>query len=465
VNSLAKSIASLNGQIVAAHGQGLQMPNDLLDKRDALINELGNHVAVSTVSEDSGAVTVSIGSGQVLVTNTTANTMSVAAGTSDRSELRLVLSGQAAPVDVSNYVSGGTIGGLMQLQHGLLTPAQNSLGQIALSIATLANQQQQAGLDLSGNFGSPMFSVTPVSVVPATANAGTAAVAVTRSSLSGITANDYDLRYTGSAWQLLRHDNGTVVPMTGSGTVADPFKADGLSMVVSGTPAAGDSVMIRPTHDVVTGLNLLLTSPDQIAAAAPVLTSAAPANSGTGTIDAGTVTSPGSWVKGKYTLQFTGASAWQVVNASNTVVASGSYTAGAAINFNGMQVHVSGTPAAGDSFSIADNSSGSGDGRNARALADALNGKALAGGTLSISDVAGGLVGDVGVKSSQAQAGRDAQQAVLTDANNALSNASGVNLDEEAANLLRYQQAYQAAARIISAAQSMFQALLDATHG
>ena len=87
----------------------------------------------------------------------------------------------------------------------------------------------------------------------------------------------------------------------------------------------------------------------------------------------------------------------------------------------------------------------------------------MAGGTLSVTDAIGGLVGSIGVQSNQSQAGRDAQSAVLDDANSALSNASGVNLDEEAANLVRYQQAYQAAARIITAANEMCQSLLDAT--
>jgi flagellar hook-associated protein 1 FlgK len=463
VNSLAQSIATINQQIVAASGSGLQQPNDLLDKRDALVAELGQHVAVTTVTEDSGAMSVYIGSGQTLVTNTTASKLSVVAGTSDRSEQHLMLSGAAAPTDVSGFISGGTIGGLLQLQSSLLTPAQTTLGQIATTITTLANQQQQAGLDLSGNFGGPLFAVPAPTAVAAQDNQGTAAASVTISDVSALTSFDYSLRYNGSGWSLQRQDNGVAVAMTGSGSVADPFKVDGLSIVLTGTPQAGDSLLVRPTHDAVAGLSVLITSPDKVAAAAPLLTAAATTNTGTGTINDGIVTTPGSWVRGSYTLAFTSASAWQVTDSSNAVVASGSYTAGGNISFNGMTVAVSGAPATGDSFSINDNSNGSGDGRNARALTDLLDSKVMAGGTISVADAIGGLVGTIGVQSSQAQAGRDAQSAVLTDANSALSNATGVNLDEEAANLLRYQQAYQAAARIITAANQMFQALLDAT--
>ena len=465
INSLSQSVATLNQQIVAAHGSAMQAPNDLLDKRDALLTELGNHIAINTVTEDNGAVSVSIGSGQVLVTNTTANKLSVAAGTADRSELHLMLGGAVAPTDVSNFISGGTVGGLLQLQSGLLTPAQNALGQVAVAITTLANQQQQAGLDLNGNFGGPLFSVAAPTSSAASTNQGTAAATVTRSNLASLTSFDYDLRYNGTAWSLLRHDNGAPVTMTGSGTALDPFQADGLSIVLSGTPQAGDSLLIRPTHDVVAGLGVLISSPDKIAAAAPLLTAPAVTNTGSGTIDDGTVTNQAGWVRGSYTLAFTAANAWQVRDSSNAVVASGAYTPGGSISFNGMQVAVSGAPAAGDTFSIKDNSNGTGDGRNARALADLLDSKTLAGGSLSVTDAIGSLVGDIGVKSNQAQAGRDAQAAVLSDANSALSDATGVNLDEEAANLVRYQQAYQAAARIITAANTMFQSLLDATRG
>ncbi len=463
VNSLSQSIATLNQQIVAASGSGLQQPNDLLDKRDALVAQLSQHVAVNTVVEDNGAMSVYIGSGQSLVANTTASRLSVVSGATDRSEQHLILSGPAAPTDVSGFISGGTIGGLLQLQTGLLTPSQNALGRIAVTIATLANQQQQAGLDLSGNFGAPLFGMPAPLVVAAAGNLGTAGASVTASNVSALTTFDYDLNYNGSGWSLRRHDNGAPVTMTGSGTLADPFRADGLSMVLSDTPQAGDGLLIRPTHDTVAGLKALINSPDAIAAAAPLLTAAASGNAGTGSIDDGKVPTPGAWVRGSYTLAFTSGSAWQVKDAGNTVVASGSYVAGGNISFNGMTVAVSGAPAAGDSFSINDNSNGTGDGRNARALADLLDGKVMNGGTLSVADAIGGLVGNIGVQSNQSQAGRDAQAAVLTDANNALSNATGVNLDEEAANLLRYQQAYQAAARIITAANDMFQALIDAT--
>lgn len=462
INILANGVASLNEQIVAAKGSAQGPPNDLLDQRDALLSELGSHVGFTTLAEDNGAVTVTIGSGQLLVRNNVVNTLTVAPSPQDPSAQRLMLGGATALTDVTGIVAGGSVGGLLQLQSSLLTAARNSLGRVAVSLATVANQQQAAGLDLNGNFGGPLFALPAPTVVSSAANTGYASATATITDLSALTSADYSLQYQSAGWSLIRCDTGAVVPMTGTGTAEDPFRADGLAIVRSGAPNVGDSMLIRPTHDVIPGLRVLISSPDLIAAASPLVTTAEPGNSGGATISDGVVPVPGNWVRGKYTLSFTDASSWQVVDAASNVVASGPYSSGGTISFNGMEVSVSGTPAAGDEFVIADNSSGGGDSRNAQALSRALTGGLLASGTLSITDAAGAMVGDIGLQSSQAQAARDAQSTVFDDANNALSNATGVNIDEEASNLLRYQQAYQAAARVIAASDSMFQSLLDA---
>jgi flagellar hook-associated protein 1 FlgK len=463
VSQLAANIADLNKQIIAARGSGLSEPNDLLDQRDNLVNQLSEHLSVSTVAEANGGLNVYIGSGQVLVTGTTANTLAVAPGEFDRSQPRLTLSGYATPADVTGTISGGTLGGLIQLRSQLLQSTANSLGQIALTVASLTNQQQAAGLDLNGNPGAAMFATGGVQVLNSGFNTGSATLSATRTNIGALTTADYQLRYNAGAWSVVRTDNSTSVTATGAGTVASPLVFDGLSIVVSGTPQNGDAFLVRPTGNVIAGLKTLLTAPEQVAAAAPLLTSAAVSNTGTGAISDGALISGASWVRGNYTLQFTSTGNWQIVNASNAVVATGAYTAGAAINFNGMSVSVTGAPAAGDSFAINDNVNGKGDGRNARAMIDLLGSNVLNGGTVSAADAAGRLAGLIGVQSSQAANGRDAQNLVLQDATASMQSVSGVNLDEEGADLVRYQQAYQAAAKVIAAAKDMFDTLLAAT--
>jgi flagellar hook-associated protein 1 FlgK len=464
VTTLASSIASLNKQIVSALGINQQPPNDLLDQRDQLISQLATHVNVTTVAQSDGAINVFIGTGQSLVMNGNASSMGLGADQFGVNSQRLLLRTGASVTDVTDSISGGNMGGLLQFRSQMLLPARNVLGQVATALASQVNGQQAAGLDLQGQVGGPMFNIGGVTTVPSTLNAGSATATVTRGNVAAITSADYQLLYDGTAWTMTRSDTGANVPLAGAGSNLSPFTADGLSIVIGGgTPQAGDRFLVQPTASAVSGLSLAITQPEKVAAAAQLLTSAASSNAGSGTIDAGTVTNTGAWTRGNYTLTFTAANAWKITDSSGATVTTGAYTAGQAIAFNGMRVAVSGAPATNDSFSIKDNAGGTGDNRNALAMASLLGKPWLNGGTASLSDTVGRMIGDIGVQTGQAQSGRDAQQVILQDANSAYSNLSGVNLDEEAANLVKFQQAYQAAAKVIAVSNSLFQSLLDAT--
>ena len=463
ISTIATNIAALNQRIVAAQGINQQPPNDLLDQRDRLLSDLATHVSVSTLTQSDGSMSVFMGNGQVLVMNGAASKLTVSGDQYAATRTRMMLQSPAGSIDVTDALSGGTVGGLLQFRSEMLDPTRNAVGLTAVTLANLVNTQQAAGLDLRGQIGSDLFAVGAVAVSVSNLNAGSASASVTRSDPGALTAADYQLLYDGSAWQLSRLDTGAAVAMSGTGTAADPFLADGLAVVVSGAPQSGDRLLIEPTRAAVPGMSVLLTQPEKIAAAAPLLTSSSPANTGTASIDAGAVPDTAAWVRGSYTLSFNTATTWQVTDAASNVVASGSYTSGSSISFNGVKVAVSGAVAAGDSFRIQDNANGGGDNRNALQIATVLGKPILNGGTVTLSDTVGRLIGDIGVRTSQAQSGRDAQQVVMNDANTAMTNVSGVNLDEEAANLVRYQQAYQAAAKVISVANSLFQSLLDAT--
>jgi len=362
---------------------------------------------------------------------------------------------------VTGQISGGTLGGTLQFRSQMLDPARNSLGQIAVVLSNAINTQNQAGLDQSGNPGGAIFAVGGVGVLPDSGNAGNSTVTATVADANAITSDDYLLRYDGASWSLTDASSGASVQLTGNGTNASPFTADGLSIVVGAGAQAGDSYMVEPTRGAVSGMQVLMSDPSQLAAAAPLLTSAASSNTGSGSIDAGSVPDSADWVRGNYTLTFTTATTWQATNAAGVVVGNGAYTSGSPIDFNGVQVTVSGAPASGDSFSINDNGSGSGDNRNLTVMAGLLD-QALIGGTTSINDAASQMVTGIGIQTSQAQSGTTAQQSVLTDASNAQQSISGVNLDEEAANLVQYQQAYQAAAEVINVASTLFKSIITA---
>jgi flagellar hook-associated protein 1 FlgK len=247
--------------------------------------------------------------------------------------------------------------------------------------------------------------------------------------------------------------------MTGAGTAGSPFLADGMSIVVGGTPADGDRFKLQPTAGAIAGMNVLITDPASIAAAAPIRSAAGISNAGTGLISAGEVLDPTNvQLRSGVTLQFIDATHYSVNGAGSFT-----YTAGGNIDVNGWRVAITGAPQAGDTFTVSDNIGGVGDNRNALELAGLLGKGVLTNGTESLTSATSRLVGSIGVATNQAQVGRDAQQIILDDAVATRESVSGVNLDEEAANLMRYQQAYAAAAQVIRVTQELFDTLMNAT--
>jgi len=450
INSDASAIANLNTQIAAGLSQTGQPPNDLLDKRDTLLNDLSSHVGVNVVSQTDGTVSVFIGTGEPLVLSGTAAKLTTQRDGYNSSELGISFTNPAGNVDVSSNLTGGTIGGLLQVRSQMLDPAINQLGKIAAIVVQTVNAQHQSGTDLNGNPGQPLFSIGGPVVLPATTNAVGGSLTVTTTNAAQLTGEDYVLEYKSGAWSLRDSNSGASVALAGAGTLASPFTANGLSIVVNGTPTANDHYLIRPTAASVQGMGVLISDPNAVAAASPVRASAGTANSGGASIASLKVTSSTNpALQTPATIQFTSATTYTINGGgSNT------YTPGSPITANGWSLSLTGTPATGDQFSVGSNANGSGDNSNALAIANSLS---------SANSQIGAFVGQIGVQTSQAQSGRDAQSSIHDENVSALDSVSGVNLDEEAANMLQYQQAYQAAAQVIRVTQTMFQSLLDAT--
>ncbi|MGH8175201.1 MAG: flagellar hook-associated protein FlgK [Steroidobacter sp.] len=462
VTSLARSIAQLNQEITSGYAQTGQPPNDLLDQRDALIDELATHINVNVVEQENNSVSVFIGNGQPLVVGQTAATVVASADPYDPTRNIVAVQSASGVADITSSLSGGTLGGVLDFRTQMLDPARNTLGRLSIAVTEVMNEQHRAGMDLNGNLGGDFFAVGGAEVRSNSNNAGTSAAAVTRidGAVSALTTSDYLMTYTAGGWNLRRMDNGAAVAMTGSGTGADPFVADGLSIVTSGVPAVGDRLLVKPTVDAVSGMRVLVSSAAEIAAAAPIVTAATAGNIGSATISAGEVidaTHP--QLRSPVSITFT--SATQYTISGDPAVYT--YSAGSDIDVNGWRVQINGAPTAGDGFTVSNNLTGSGDNRNALKLAAVMTQPVLNGGTTSLNAGAGQLVGEIGVKTNQAQITRDAQKVVADESAAALQSVSGVNLDEEAANLIRYQQAYMAIAQMIRVADTIFQSVLDAT--
>ena len=463
INTLASGIANLNAQITQALNSTGQTPNTLMDQRDTMIDQLSQYVTVNTAGQSDGSLNVYVGSGQALVTGSQAQTLTAFQDpyNSSRHDIGLVNNGTTA--DITSEMTGGSLGGLLSVRSQVLTPAQNTLGQFSVGLATIVNQAQQSGMDLTGAPGQPMFAVGGVITAPAVSNTGNASLTVSRTNLSALTPDDYRLTMTGGSWQLTDTTTGQNVALSGAGTAASPLQAAGLSIVVSGTANNGDSIQIRPTAGASAGLAVLLTSPSQIAAASSLTTTPATANTGNAVVSSTGVTNPATFVPGAYMLTFTSSTQYQVTNGAGATVASGTYTSGTPITFSGAQITLTGTPANGDTFAVGPaSSSNTGDNSNAFAMIDALSASTLNGGSTSLTNVANNLVSQMGVLTQHAQSNASAQQAVNQSAKDARNNLSGVNLDEEAAKMVQYQQAYQACAQMIQVSDTMFKSLITA---
>jgi flagellar hook-associated protein 1 FlgK len=458
INVIAQGIARLNGDISVALQNTGQAPNDLLDQRDLLIDELSTKVSVSVVAEGDASLNVFVGNGQPLVLGTTASQVTTAPDTVDPERLRLALQTPAGTVDISRSISGGSLGGLMDFRREMLDPARNELGRITLAVANQVNAQHREGMDLTGALGGDFFNVGSVGVNGATGNNGNATVTATRTDLGAITAHDYILQRTTTGYTMRRADTGGSVAFTGTGTLADPILVDGMSIVVGAGIQTDDQYLVRPTRDAIQGFSVAITDPARVAAAAPIRAAAATTNSGTGTITNGEVLDSGNaGLLTTVNIVFTSASTYSVNGGADQA-----FTAGSNIDINGWRVAIGGAPATGDTFTVRNNAGAVGDNRNAFALADAMRAGVIENGTVSVSAAVERMTGNLGLATRSAQLNRDAEGIINEGDIAARDSISGVNLDEEAANMLRFQQAYAASAQIISVANSLFDTLLNA---
>ena len=464
INGIGQAIGAVNNRIQSASAGANTPPNDLLDERDRLIDELSGYVSVSTLSQDDGSTSVFIGTGQNLVIGTNVNSLVVTNNSqaTDHKEVSISLAGGSSAV-ITDQVSGGKLGGLLRFRNEVLDPAQNSLGLVAIGLAQHFNEEHVTGMDLDGDLGGNYFAVASPETLGDPGNTGT--VSVTFNDVSDVLNHEYRLSYNGAAWEIDDLNTGTNTVLGAAG----PFTHDGLDIAVGVGPAAGDVYRLRPARQGASAISTLVNDTRDIAAAEAVRTMEASVNTGTGHIGEGAqLTSTGTSMAAlPVTLSYDTANlrfdiAGGGTIAYNPAIDSGSTLTVTIAGLGDFSFEMSGTPANGDVFTLEDNSGGVGDNRNALRLAALQNSRVLFGDTASLADAYGYMVADIGTQTHQAGSNADVQEQLLTQAQNAKSAVSGVNLDEEAADLVRFQQAYSAAAQVIATANTLFDTLLGA---
>jgi flagellar hook-associated protein 1 FlgK len=480
INTYASQIAALNDKIgKLSAGDQQNLPNDLLDQRDQLVMDLNKQVKATVVQGDNNSLTISIGSGQPLVVGTQAFQLAATTSATDqtRVEIGYVTGNKVVPID-SNSLQGGALGATLDFRKNTLDPAQNAFGRVAIAVAQTVNDQHHLGLDANGNPGADFFTIPDAAVTKNVNNNITSTTAVTAkvSDATQLTTSDYKVDFDGTHYNVTRLSDNKKTAISPFPQTT-PQTIDGLNFSVSGNAAAGDNFLVRPTINGASDMKVALTDQSQIAAAAPIATAVPLTNSGTAKISAGTVdqsylaaplTTPVTIAYDGTAKTLSGFPAGQGVTMKAVDGTVSTYTAGAAVPYadgasytsGGMSFTLTGAPNNGDTFTISHNT-GLGDTRNASLIGDLQTKNILDNGKSTYQSAYATLVSTVGNKTSEVQTNSAAADAQLQQAQTAAQNVSGVNLDEEASNLLKYQQAYQAASKVMQSADSIFTSLLQ----
>ncbi|MFT7774871.1 flagellar hook-associated protein FlgK [Roseateles sp.] len=490
VNDLAQQIARINDQIASNRGSGHE-PNDLLDQREQLVSQLSELVSVTTVAADDGTLGVFIGGGQRLVLGNSATSLEVVPDAYDptRAVLTMREGNLQRPMDES-VLTGGTLAAMLRVQNRDLVDARNMLGQLAAAIGTRVNEQNALGLDLSNppGMGANIFSVAAPRVLPAASNPSAALPQVSITDATQLQASSYLIKVTAGGYEITQLPDGKAIPFV------DGDEVDGVTISFPGTPApqVGDRFLVEPVGMAATGMKLVLESPNGIAAASPLTATSNVANTGTlgiqsiyavnGTFSASTA------AQLPLTLTFGTANADGSVNYSLSNGQTGVWRAGQPIGNDlppgidlGFQLNTTGVPRTGDSLTIDPTKYTDTNNGNAKAFLDLqtetfigrqqqrdasgalvldANGNPVTTAGATITDAYAADISDIGARTQSATYLSSVSAGVASSAEQARSSVAGVNLDEEAARLMQFQQGYQAAARVLQTAQSLFDELL-----
>ncbi|MFN7425840.1 MAG: flagellar hook-associated protein FlgK [bacterium] len=465
INTIASQIATLNGKIGSLSGNGTIQPNDLLDQRDNLVMELNKLVSAQVIRQSDGGYNVTIGTGQALVVGEAALTLAAVPNPDDprRLDVGYQFTGAPVPID-SRSITGGSLGALLQFRSESLDAAQNALGRIAIGLGETFNAQHRLGQDLNGAAGGDFFAVGSPAVTPASGTTATIGASIV--DVSALTLSDYRVSFSGTAYTVTRLSDDV-----SSGPFATlPQTVDGVTLAAgAGTPAAGNSWLVQPTRFGARDLGLAFGDPSLIAAAAPVRSQATVSNLGSATIEAPVVDASSqpplnAALSNTVTITFNSPpTTFNVVDntAATTLASNVTFTAGMTISYNGWSTRLAGRPEAADTLVVQANTGGRTDNRNALLLAGLQSIPGLDGGASTYQTAYSAMVGSIGAIASEVKVTGTALTGILKETKAAQQSLSGVNLEEEAANLIRFQQAYQAASKLISVSAKLFDSILQ----
>ncbi|WPN65060.1 flagellar hook-associated protein FlgK [Pseudomonas sp. P9_35] len=519
VNNLAATVAQLNKKIAEVSNAG-GAPNDLLDARGETIRQLSTFTGTQVV-ENGSSLDIYLGSGQPLVMGNIVNTLQAVPDKNDPGRIGIQLNSGSSSMDLTSVLTGGEIGGLMRYRSTVLDPAMNELGRVALVVADQMNSVQASGIDMNGAFGSNLFTninsaaqISQRSVASLNNSAGSGNFNIAIKDSGKLTTNDYKVTFTtGTDYTVQRLPDGTSMGAFNTATTPPPV-IDGFSMTfANGTAAAGDTFKLTPTRNEAANIKTEMTDSKRLAIAAPLGAAIVPGGSGTLTIpangqpsmttkldiyDAATTTIIQNGIKNSMPVKVVfGATsadgtsqAYQLLDAKGTQISNGTIKPGESNTLSlsvplkdasgnpimdssvppvqrtvTFDMSIAGAPSSGASINVSLSQPGSLDNRNGTVLAGLQTAKTVDTGSsskgISLNDAYGKLVEGVGAKAAQGKLDSAATGAILDNAKTARDSLSGVDLDEETGNLVKFQQYYTASSQIIKAAQQIFSTLIN----
>ncbi|WP_312151900.1 flagellar hook-associated protein FlgK [Pseudomonas sp.] len=507
VNNLTKTIADLNEQISKV-GAITGQPNDLLDQRDGAVRELTALIGADVVEQKNGNYDIYLKNGQALVLGSTTQTIGVEPSATDPTRMSLILNRGSTKMDITNSTTGGELGGLIRYRKETLDPALNELGRVALVVADAINSQLAQGIDKNGNFGASLFgdinslkAISERSVPKLGNSAGSGNLDVTIKDTGKLTTNDYQVTFTSATEYTVRRLPDNTEMGSFDLTTTPPPVIDGFTLSLNGGGlAAGDSFKITPTRNAAASIESVLTDPKRLALASPLTATSGAGNKGTGVITQPTLTTEldiydsaqlsamqnglkySTPVKLVFGDDASSPQSYTMFDAQGNSIGSGTIIPGqenklqlsvpmrdASGNATGesfsFEMSVSGAPKNGDNYTVSLTGAGSADNRNAQSVID-LQTKSTVdvgdnGKGISFTDAYAKLVSNVGGKAGQAKMDSDATTALHTSALDSRNSLSGVSIDEETGNLIKFQQYYTASSQIIKAAQETFATLIN----
>ncbi|MGF1749511.1 MULTISPECIES: flagellar hook-associated protein FlgK [Vibrio] len=454
VNQLAVEIRDIHRLMMKTPGPH----NDLMDKHENLVKELSEYTKVTiTPRKNAEGFNVHIGSGHTLVSGTESSQLKMIDGDPDVHQRRLAMVEGKGIKAITATDIGGKLAGMFELRDKEIPYIMDELGRVATAFSFEVNKLQNQGLDLNGQVGADIFVDTNSEAIAKSRVVATpqsnADVAVYIGETSALKGGEYALKYNGTNYTVTKPDGETITAELNIDGRA--FYVDGMIIDVRNAPAAGEKLLIRPTRNGAAQIQMDTNDPKAIAAQS----FEASTTSAQGTAKF-TMLAAGQLREFEVLVSPTGKEFAVTDTKGNILLAPQPYPPSGPVSVLGTEFQLTAGALPNDKFT-ANLTHSEGDNGNLRKMFDIQRDKKMNGNESTIIDVYHNLNTDVGLKASTATRLQEVAELEHQAAQSRVASISGVNLDEEAANMMKFQQAYMASSRVMQAANETFDTILQ----